>query len=224
MHKKNTFSLILVRSVGNFIDFTSFQKLYGWSVKRANVMLMGVWCTWQLAEDKRLLPTSFAAIWQTKFDKTPACTHANYIVSHLKSMKLRSLFIYRRHYQYCRICFSLCRFAIVWRCVYLAYHPSPKCFTSRTTFVTVVTCCLCVRATSAAAVATEFSGVESFGTSTDKCDAFDECSNAVPLLQDSWDLLLWSFCLYACVNICVFSVCHQTSLQIQTEYFSSFYI
>lgn len=70
---------------------------------------------------------------------------------------------------------------------------SPKCFTSRTTLVTVVTCwvvcCLCVRATSAAAAtAAGFDGiVESDGTSlcTDKCDEFGECSNVVawPLLQ-----------------------------------------
>lgn len=80
-------------------------------------------------------------------------------------------------------CFQLNQFLI-------SYHPSPKCFTSRTTLVTVVTCwvvcCLWVRATSAAAAATEFSAVESDGTSlcTDKCDEFGECSNAVPLLQN----------------------------------------
>lgn len=68
-------------------------------------------------------------------------------------------------------------------CVYQA-PVSPKCFTSRTTLVTVVTCwvvcCLCVRATSAAAAATaaEFGAVESDGTSlcTDKCEEFGECS------------------------------------------------
>lgn len=70
-------------------------------------------------------------------------------------------------------------------CLYQA-PVSPKCFTSRTTLVTVVTCwvvcCLCVRATSAAAAATatEFGAVESDGTSlcTDKCEEFGECSVA----------------------------------------------
>lgn len=70
---------------------------------------------------------------------------------------------------------------------------SPKCFTSRTTLVTVVTCwvvcCLCVRATSAAAAAAtaaEFGAVESDGTSlcTDKCEEFGECSVAWPLLKN----------------------------------------
>lgn len=90
------------------------------------------------------------------------------------------------------VCECVC---CVGECVWLFFvyqaPVSPKCFTSRTTFVTVVTCwvvcCLCVRATSAAAAAAtaaEFGAVESDGTSlcTDKCEEFGECSVAWPLL------------------------------------------